>query len=98
MTAPMTNNAALILTGATIVGGFFLGKAVVDHVLLSEGQASLDDDAAEFEEQHYRAAGFRRKSRPQLDNAVAIVAGLVGVGSVIYQAPELIQGLQALAK
>lgn len=93
----MTNNAALILTGATIVGGFVLGKAVVDHVLISHGR-SLDEDADEFEEQHYRAAGFRQKARPQLDSAVAIVAGLVGVGYTIYATPDLVKSLQALAQ
>lgn len=94
----MTNNAALILTGATIVGGFALGKAVVDHVLVSHSRPSLDEDSAEFEEQHYRAAGFRHKTRPPLDSAVAVVAAVLGIGYTIYQTPELVKGLQALAK
>lgn len=94
----MNDNAALIVTGAVVVGGFVLGKAVVDHVIVSKRSASYDEDT--FRAQHYGAAfGARRRTRKEdLNQVVSIVAGLTGIAYTIYKTPELVQGLKALAQ
>jgi len=94
-------NAQLMLAGALAVGGFVLGKAVVDHVVWSRAPArDLDEDAATFEEAHYRAAGFRRSS--EVPNAArdmaALAAALVGMGMLLATVPETIDELKKLGE
>ncbi len=94
-------NAQLLIIGATAVGGFVLGKAILDHVAVSRTTAPVwDVGENDFEEQHYRAAGFTKKrgAKVKLDNIVSVLAGAAGIAYTIYQVPDLVTQLKALAK
>jgi len=93
------SNAQIILAGAIAIGGFALGKAVIDHVLWSRvPEREWDDDV--FEEQHYRAAGFRRGSEtPNVARDLgAFVATIIGLGLTLAAVPDSIVELKNLAK
>ena len=95
------DTAKLILVGSVIVGGFALGKAVIDHVLLTAAdnrKPFSSEDEADFASAHYRAAGFRKASRPKLDDVVSVVAAIGGIGYTLSQAPSLLTELKALGK
>jgi hypothetical protein len=95
------SNAQLMLAGALAVGGFALGKAVVDEVLFARSASrDWDDAAATFEEAHYRAAGFRRSSEvPNIGRDMgALVAALVGMGLLLATVPETIDELKKLGQ
>lgn len=77
------------------VGGFAVGKAAVDHVLASRGPVT--DDLSEFEEQHYRAAGFTKRTQPALDDVVAVGAAVFGIAMVLKGVPELWKQIQGYA-
>jgi hypothetical protein len=93
------DNAKLLVVGAVVVGGFALGKAVVDHVLDSRTSTyTSDEQEDDFASAHYWAAGFRPPARSRLDSAVSIAAAIAGIGYTLYQAPQLIQELKALGR
>lgn len=93
----MTSLGNVLVVGATAIGGFMLGKAVLDHVLWTgeEKHRIEDEDVSEFEAQHYRAAGFTKKKR-HADNVVAAVAGVAGVAYTLYQLPSWIDQIKKL--
>jgi hypothetical protein len=95
------SNAQLIVAGALAVGGFALGKAIVDEVLFARSPArDWDEDADTFEEAHYRAAGFSRAS--EVSSAArdmgALFAALVGIGLTMAAVPETIDELKKLGQ
>lgn len=89
----MDRNATLLLTGVTVVGGFVLGKSVIDHIYVSKHLP--DEDVEEFEAQHYRAAGFVKKGRP-LDDMVALISAIGGIYYVLTEVPKQIEELRKL--
>lgn len=94
-------NAQLILAGGLAVGGFALGKAIIDHVLWSRSPLrDLEDDLETFEDAHYRAAGFRRASEvaSAARDLGALFAALVGIGLTIAAVPETIDELRKLGQ
>ena len=96
----MNRNAALLVAGATAVGGFVLGKSVLDHYRHTQGEKTRiqDEDVEEFEEQHYAAAGFRKPQGRAADEVVAWVAGISGIAYTIYSLPQMFAELKQWAK
>lgn len=94
---PAQINAQVILAGAIAVGGFALGKAVIDHVLWSRApERDWDEDV--FEEQHYRAAGFQRASETANvgRDIGAFAAAIIAFGMMIAAVPETAAELRRL--
>lgn len=90
----LTSNQALFLAGALVVGGFALGRAIIDHAL--DSKKARETDLDEFEEQHYRAAGFYKAGeRPtktaSVDKIVSAIAGIAGIAYTIYTLPNAIE-------
>lgn len=78
-----------LLGAAVLVGGFALGKAVVDNVVSARTEKRV---GAEFEEQHYGAVGMRREPRPSTaDDLVAFAAAIGGVTATLWAIPRLAQ-------
>ena len=94
----MNDNAGtLILAGALLAGGIALGRAVATEVEARRSESEFE----EFEEQHYRAAGFSRESEQPVSVAEdlgALFAALVGMGLMIASTPQMIDELKQLGK
>lgn len=95
-------NATLVLLGGVLVGGFFIGAAALDHVRWSKARSDIDD---EFEAQHYRAAGFRKRGEKgasssglQMDDVVSFAAAISGLATTIYGIPTIAAEIQKLGK
>jgi len=80
-----------LLAGVTAVGLFAAGKTVVDRVL--EDRGPVDTDLSEFEEQHYRAAGFTQATRDTkvMDDLVAWAAVFAAVYTTVKGVPTIVQ-------
>jgi hypothetical protein len=82
----MADRAQIFMVVAGVVGGVVLTRAA-----LSKAPEEEDD---EFEEQHYRAAGFQRGERPSLLRDM--IAYGTAIGAVAYTLRELPTWWEAL--
>ena len=76
--------------------GYVLGAALgavglfaLIHAARSEGP---DEDYAEFETQHYRAAGFGEPQDSIASQLATWAIGMIALGIVIRSTPELLAG------
>lgn len=82
----MSDRANALIGLAAAIGGFAIGKAAIDHVIESRGP--VDTDLSEFEEQHYRAAGFIEPDTTT-DDIVAFGAAIAGIVAAVAAFPTV---------
>lgn len=76
----MNRNAGLILAGATLIGGFAVGKAAVDHVMDTRAGKVRPLEQAEEED--------------SVKDVVSFLIAMFNIGYLVHEGPKMYESWQ----